>query len=260
MNSDSPKPPSVNPPAPLRIRLDTATGDDVQVNIIPLIDVIFCILTFFILAAVGLSRQQAININLPKAETGVPQARQLLIVSLDSQGNVFVEQQPVRSKEEFMQKLVQYLQQNPNGLMSLYASPNASYDQVVQLLDILRSVGGDRVALATLPGGAPPAPSPTVNPNVNPNINPTNSQFTPTPGSSVPQNINPGGTPPQIPGQFSPQTPGQNQQIPGQQFSPQLPGQVPGQNPANPQFSPQFSSPTPGKNLNPGQINPNSGQ
>ena len=245
MNSDSPKPPSVNPPAPLRIRLDTTTGgDDVQVNIIPLIDVIFCILTFFILAAVGLSRQQAININLPKAETGVPQARQLLIVSLDSQGNVFVEQQPVRSKEEFMQKLVQYLQQNPNGLMSLYASPNASYDQVVQLLDILRSVGGDRVALATLPGGAPPAPSPTINPNINPTANPTFNSPTPQ--------LTPGGTIPQIPGQ--------TQQSPGQ-FTPQLPGQVPGQT-GNPQFSPQLApqfSPTPSKTITPGQINPNPG-
>ncbi len=255
MNSDSPKPPAVNPPAPLRIRLDTTTGDDVQVNIIPLIDVIFCILTFFILAAVGLSRQQAININLPKAETGVPQARQLLIVSLDSQGNVFVEQQPVRSKEEFMQKLVQYLQQNPNGLMSLYASPNASYDQVVQLLDILRSVGGDRVALATLPGGAPPAPNAT--PTINPTINPTNPQFTPTPGSGIPQNIPPSGTNPQIPGQFTPQLPGQfTPQLPGQ--NPQIPGQVPGQTPGNQRFSPQFS-PTPSKNINPEQINPNSG-
>jgi len=241
MNSNPKVPPSKNPPAPLRIRLDTA-GEDVQVNVIPLIDVIFCILTFFILAAVGLSRQQAININLPKAETGVPQARQLLIVSLDSQGNVFVEQQPVRSKEEFMQKLVQYLQQNPNGLMSLYASPNASYDQVVQLLDILRSVGGDRVALATLPGGAPPAPNatPTINPTINPSFN-----------SPAPQ-LNPNTRIPQIPGQ--------TQQSPGQ-FTPQLPGQVPGQT-GNPQFSPELApqfSPTPSKTISPGQFNPNPG-
>lgn len=239
MNSDPQIRKPLNPPAPLRIRLEAAE-EDVQVNLIPLIDVIFCILIFFILAAVGLSRQQAININLPKAETGVPQARQLLIVSLDSQGNVFVEQQPVRSKEEFMQKLVQYLQQNPNGLMSLYASPNASYDQVVQLLDILRSVGGDRVALATLPSGAPPAPSPTINPNINPTASPTFNSPTPQ--------LTPGGTIPQIPGQ--------TQQSPGQ-FTPQVPGQT-----GNPQFSPQLApqfSPTPSKTITPGQINPNPG-
>ncbi len=180
--------------SPLRMRIDNST-DDVQINIIPLIDVIFCILTFFILAAVGLSRQQAINVDLPRAETGVPQARQLLIVSLDNLGNVFIEQQPVRSREEFLQRLRDYMQRNPDGLMSLYASPSASYDQVVQLLDLLRSVGGDRVALATLPAGSQITPSPTATqpPTVTPGTPP-----------GVPQNINPNVTPPGVPQNINP--------------------------------------------------------
>ncbi|NJL90470.1 MAG: biopolymer transporter ExbD [Coleofasciculaceae cyanobacterium SM2_1_6] len=249
MPSESPKKFSVNPPAPLRIRLDTQT-EEVQVNIIPLIDVIFCILTFFILAAVGLSRQQAINVDLPRAETGVAQARQLLVVSLDGQGNVFIEQQPVRSREEFLQQLVQYLEQNPNGLMSLYASPNATYDQVVQLLDLLRSVGGDRVALATLPSGVPSTPSPTITPS-----------FSPTLPGQTPSNLNP-----QINPQLNPQTPGQNLN----QTPRQTPNQAPNQTPANrqlppqttPQISPQFSpqlNPSPPKTISPGTINPNGG-
>ncbi len=187
--------------SPLRMRIDNST-DDVQINIIPLIDVIFCILTFFILAAVGLSRQQAINVDLPRAETGVPQARQLLIVSLDNLGNVFIEQQPVRSREEFLQRLRDYMQRNPDGLMSLYASPSASYDQVVQLLDLLRSVGGDRVALATLPAGSQitPSPTPTQLPTVTPG---TPRGASPTP-PGVPQNINPNVTPPGVPQNINP--------------------------------------------------------
>ena len=41
--------------------------EDVEIQIIPLIDVVFCILTFFLLAALQFTRQQAINIDLPKA-------------------------------------------------------------------------------------------------------------------------------------------------------------------------------------------------
>lgn len=258
MNSESPKKKSINPPAPLRIRLDDQ-AEEVQINIAPLIDVIFCILTFFILAAVGVSRQQAINVDLPKAETGIAQERQLLVVSLDGQGNVFVEQQPVRSREEFLQQLVQYLEQNPNGLMSLYASPNATYDQVVQLLDLLRSVGGDRVALATLPSGGVPAPSPTITPSTMPTIPGQLPGQTP---QISPDNLNPRFTP-QIPGQNPNNLPGQ---IPGQ-IPGQLPGQTSGQTPGNrqftpqttPQLSPQFSpqsTPSPTKTISPGTINP----
>lgn len=248
MNSEFPKKKSINPPAPLRIRLDNQ-AEEVQINIAPLIDVIFCILTFFILAAVGVSRQQAINVDLPKAETGIAQERQLLVVSLDGQGNVFVEQQPVRSREEFLQQLVQYLQQNPNGLMSLYASPNATYDQVVQLLDLLRSVGGDRVALATLPSGGVPAPSPTINPSITPTIPGQLPGQTP---QTSPGNLNP---------RFTPQIPGQNPNNPN--LPGQIPGQTSGQTPGNrqftpqttPQFSPQ-STPSPTKTISPGTINP----
>ncbi len=116
-----------------------------------MIDVIFCILTFFILGAVGLSRQQAISLDLPKAGSGTPQMREMLVVSLDDFGQVYVEKQLVTRNQLFNQ-IQSYHQLNPEGLMVLHASRNATYNEVIQVLDMLREVGGDRVALATLPG------------------------------------------------------------------------------------------------------------
>jgi biopolymer transport protein ExbD len=196
-------------PRPLRLRIDTQS-EDVRVEVVPLIDVIFCILTFFILAAVGFSRQQAISIDLPKAGTGTPQGREILMVSLNDAGQVFVEQQPVMTKDQFYQRLRDYRQQNPNGLMALYASTNATYNQVVQVLDLLREVGGDRVALATLPAesggipnatpslpptmgvpGVPPAPGtnsfdPYGLQNPATQFNPAQPQVPPNPGQPLP--------------------------------------------------------------------------
>ncbi|WP_422662022.1 ExbD/TolR family protein [Pannus brasiliensis] len=125
--------------------------EDVQVNIVPLIDVIFCILTFFILGAVGLSRQQAISLDLPKASTSTTPMREMLVVSLDDVGQLYVEKQMV-TREQLFEAIKNYHQNSPNGLMVLNASRNASYNEVVGILDLLRQVGGDRVALATLPG------------------------------------------------------------------------------------------------------------
>jgi biopolymer transport protein ExbD len=128
---------------------------EVQINILPLMDVIFCILTFFILGAVGLSRQQAISLDLPKATSGTPQMREMLVVSLDDFGQLYVEQQVV-TPDQLQSAIKNYHQYNPTGLMVLHAARNASYNEVVQVLDMLRSVGGDRVALATLPGDSTP--------------------------------------------------------------------------------------------------------
>lgn len=151
----------LTPIRPMRIGLDAPT-DEVRIELIPLIDVIFCILTFFILAAVGLSRQQAINVDLPKASTGAPQMRDLLIVSLDNASNVYIEQNQVFTKDQFAQAIKTYKTKNPNGLMVLSAAKEASYDEVVQLLDQMRDLGGDRVALATLPGASETPTQPQV--------------------------------------------------------------------------------------------------
>ena len=145
--------------------------EEVQVQIIPLIDVIFCILTFFLLAALQFTRQQAINVDLPKANTSTtPQAQQRLIVTIDPVGQIYVEQQPI-NLDQLPGTLQTYFRANPTALMVLNASRTSSYDDVVQVLDTMRQVGGDRVALATLPSSTQ-TPS-TVAPNLTIPVNPS---------------------------------------------------------------------------------------
>jgi biopolymer transport protein ExbD len=156
------------------------TNSEPRIELIPLIDVIFCILTFFLLAGLQVARQQAISVDIPKATTGTPAARELLMVSLNESGQVFLEQQPMLSPNQLTETVKKYHRSRPNSSIVLYAAKQVSYNKVVETLDSLRSVAGDRVALATLPSNtvAPTLPTLT-NPNlpVNPsNINPNNGQ------------------------------------------------------------------------------------
>ncbi|WP_088891787.1 ExbD/TolR family protein [Leptolyngbya ohadii] len=194
---------------PIKTHLESSETD-VRIEIIPLIDVIFCILTFFILAAVTLTRQTAINVDLPRAGTGAPQMRELLVVSVDPIGQTYLEKQPI-SRESLGQALQNFKQTNPDGLMVLYASKAASYNDVVEVLDLLRAVGGDRVALATLPdngqssvpdfqtlpGGLPGNPLPG---GLNPQPNQLPNQL---PGQSAPLDLSPAPTQ-SLPGSESP--------------------------------------------------------
>ncbi|MFM7427181.1 MAG: biopolymer transporter ExbD [Elainella sp.] len=196
-----------------------STEPDVRIEIVPLIDVIFCILTFFILAAVTLTRQAAINVDLPRASSGATQMRQTLIVSVDPIGQVYVEKLPV-NRDQLYQAIVSFRQQNPEGMMVLYASRSASYNDVVQVLDLLREAGGDRVALATLPGetgqtpGAGQTPIPNLtNPNPFPSI-PAPNSLSPSPGQGSSQgsddlfNLGTPGAPRNSPGLPGLQSPG----------------------------------------------------
>lgn len=191
----------------MKINVDTPT-DEAQIQIIPLIDVIFCILTFFILAALQLTRQQAINIDLPQANTGTPlpganlgnnQFREMLVVTIAPNGQTYLDKAPV-DRSQLAQALTLYLQQNPKGMVVLNASPNAFYNEVIQVLDIMRAVGGDRVALATTPnpatspGAVPTQPGASPFPTPNPTSSPFDPFNTPIPGSSPAPNPTPGGT------------------------------------------------------------------
>jgi biopolymer transport protein ExbD len=176
----------------MKIHVELPT-EETRIEIIPLIDVIFCILTFFLLAALQLTRQQAINVDLPKARTGQSQMREMMIVSIDDFGQTYIDQLPVNDNQ--LERILRtYHTQNPNGLMVLYAPKDARYARVVEVLDRLREVGGDRVALATLPASsASPNPTPSLQ------FNPSNLPPTTNPANPFPtQNSSPIPSPTQI--------------------------------------------------------------
>lgn len=157
-----------NTPAPIRrfrLSQDESQLSDLRIELLPLIDVIFCILTFFLLAALNFTRQQAISLNLPQAKTGTPQTRDMLIVTIDDIGQLYVEKQLV-TRSLLSAHLEEYNKNNPSGLMVLYAAKNTTYREVVEVLDILREVGGDRVALATVPAVGATNNSSSTNPSI----------------------------------------------------------------------------------------------
>jgi biopolymer transport protein ExbD len=171
--------------------------EEVQIQIIPLIDVVFCILTFFILAALQFTRQQAINVDLPKASTGTGstisslQGSQILPVTIDALGQTYVEKQPVK-REQLAEILRNYIKQNPNGVLVLNASRTSTYNDVIETLDLLRQVGGDRVSLGIIPGSAS-APTNSSPPVIFPL--PVNPGAAPVPNTAPVAPINPQGNP-----------------------------------------------------------------
>ncbi|MEH1819593.1 MAG: biopolymer transporter ExbD [Nostoc sp.] len=175
----------------MKVNLHTPI-EEVQIQIIPLIDVVFCILTFFLLAALQFTRQQAINVDLPKASpssvSGITSQTGSVIVTIDAVGNTYIEKQPVK-QEDLRQSLKQYLQQNPSAVVVLNASRTATYNDVIETLDLLRQVGGDRVSLGIIPGPSQP-PTNSLNQPTVPAF-PINPGAAPLPGVNPEGNITP---------------------------------------------------------------------
>ncbi|AFZ25339.1 biopolymer transport protein [Cylindrospermum stagnale PCC 7417] len=219
----------------MKVNLHTPI-EEVQIQIIPLIDVVFCILTFFLLAALQFTRQQAINVDLPKANTGTTSAAnsqsgsKILPVTIDAVGQTYIEKEAV-NRQDLAERLKQYVQANPDGILVLNASRTATYNDVIQTLDLLREVGGNRVSLGIIPGSSQ-VPINSPNQPTNPSL-PINPGTTPIPNTApVPGNNLQGN-----PNSFNPYMPYAPNQVP----FPTAPGQE-GVSPVNPGVSPVVPS------------------
>ena len=232
----------------MKIHLDTP-AEEARIDLVPLIDVIFCILTFFLLATLQLTRQQSIPVDLPKAKTGQAQMRDMLIVSIDDFGQTYIDQLPV-NYQQLDQVLKSFQSQNPAGLTVLYAPQNARYAKVVEVLDKLRELGG-RVSLATLPtSAASPQPNPSL-PNsgipATPSIG-NSAQPLPSPVAPGQQQFNPN--------QFQSPLPAPQQQFNPNQFQSPLPAPQQPTNSGTNQGIPSVSPAPTAPNLKPGSTPP----
>ena len=121
-----------------------------EINLVPMMDVLMTILTFFIIISMTMTaQQQSVNIDLPSTNAGANTVKtpDPLVVGLTNQGTLEVANNPV-TDAQLSQQMQAYLQKNPNGAVVLQADKKLPYEQVVQVLGKMRDVGGDRVSLA----------------------------------------------------------------------------------------------------------------
>lgn len=125
-----------------------------EVNLVPMMDVLMTVLTFFIIISMSLTGQQLLNVRLPQsvAEDGTiaePQVVQVdaLVVGLDRDGNLVLDNESI-TFNQLSQRVRTYFAQNPDGKLVLKADRELAYSEVSGLLTDLRTIGGNRVSLA----------------------------------------------------------------------------------------------------------------
>lgn len=121
----------------------------VDVNLVPMMDVILTILTFFIIISMTLSNQKSLNVPLPRVDQSASEVKQAdpLVIGLNLQGQILLAGKPANAAELATQ-VQTYLTKNPTGAVILKADRQVTYEQLAKLLAELQHVGGERVSLA----------------------------------------------------------------------------------------------------------------
>lgn len=119
-----------------------------QINIVPMIDVIFAILTFFIMSTLFLGRLDGLSVNLPKATTAKPQQSSRATVTVDSQGKLYVNRVSVELNA-LQTAVAQQVEPGRDLVVVLNADGAVRHDRVVEVMDQLRQVPGVKLAIST---------------------------------------------------------------------------------------------------------------
>ncbi len=127
--------------------------DDIppQITIVPMIDVIFAILTFFIMSTLFLSRSEGLPVNLPKAITGEIQQQSTppITLTIDKTGSLALNQKPIQLEQIESQIRALIPANQTDILVVISADASVSHGRVIAVMDKVRSQPGVRIAIAT---------------------------------------------------------------------------------------------------------------
>ena len=120
-----------------------------QINVVPLLDVVFTLLTFFVISSLFLTNSEGLPVNLPKAKSGQPsQTPEEITVTIDSQGQVSVNRKPT-TFDALTEKVRTLVGSNQNVLVVINADEEANMGVAVAVMDKVRKVPGAKLAIAT---------------------------------------------------------------------------------------------------------------
>ncbi len=119
---------------------------DAEIDLTPLIDVIFMLLLFFILASTFSA--PVLQVLLPAAETAVAVESDpsRLVFSIDENGSLHHQGLPLESSA-----LPELLAETPDGPVELRVDRTAPFDAFVQVMDPVRASGRTDVLITTQP-------------------------------------------------------------------------------------------------------------
>lgn len=118
-----------------------------SVNILPMIDVIFAILAFFIISTLYLTSAEGLPVNLPEAVTSSPQTQVNVTLTITPEGDLFLDDEAIAPNN--LVNEVRSLSPNAPISVTVRADKTTPHGSVVTAMDQLRTIKGVRLSIAT---------------------------------------------------------------------------------------------------------------
>ncbi len=128
-------------------RHTTNQDDNSDIDMTPMLDIVFIMLIFFIVTA-SFIKESGIEVNRPSAATGAPNDTAHIVVSIKSDGEIWIDKRPVDLRAVRANVLRLHVE-NPLGSVIIAADRDTKTHVLVAVLDQIRQAGIPNPAIAT---------------------------------------------------------------------------------------------------------------
>lgn len=131
--------------------MNTAREEELEVNMTPMLDIVFIMLIFFIVTAVFV-KESGVEVSRPEAETASNVKRVSILVGINADNQIWIANQQVQM--DGIRAIVSRLkQENPKGKVVITADAESDSRLVVDVVQQLNDLGIAGVSIATRKGG-----------------------------------------------------------------------------------------------------------
>jgi biopolymer transport protein ExbD len=120
--------------------------DESEVNLTPMLDVVFIMLIFFIVTA-SFVKEAGIEVSRPDAATAERKEKGNILVAITDSGQIWIDRRMVDPRA-LRANLERMHAENPHGSVVIQADKKSTNDLLVQVMDAARLVGVKDVSIA----------------------------------------------------------------------------------------------------------------
>jgi biopolymer transport protein ExbD len=128
------------------MKVDPQTSKGTRIEMIPLIDMVFLLLVFFIYGMLSMAVHRSLPVQLPASSTAPTDQKSILSVTIHSDGSIDVDKEriPLVDLKELLRLKSEKIKES--GLL-LFADREVSYQRLFFVLDEIRAAGFSQISL-----------------------------------------------------------------------------------------------------------------
>ena len=128
------------------MKINIQTIKKARIEMLPLIDIVFLLLVFFIYVMLSMAVHRGLPVILPTSSTAKIDKHLILSVTVKADGTIYVDKERI-SLEDLESDLRQRVREKEETGVLLFADRDLPYQKLFQVLDQIRMAGVSRISL-----------------------------------------------------------------------------------------------------------------